>query len=271
MVVLRSLQRPWGVVVGHEGRIIVAEHDAHRVSSCITAGRKSMFGMSWNGKEPVPLADPRGLAMDAYRNLLVVDGKLCCVYKFTSEGNLIAKVGKIGSGALEFSSPVGIGVHPQSQRIYVVDNCNHRVQILTPGLKFCKMFGTRGSGNGELNFPWDVAFDSTGYVYIADSWNNRIQVFTEDGEYLRQIGGYGEREGELAWPSSIWVDLDDVLYVTEAQNHRVSIFNLNGVFLASFGGQGENLGEFLEPIGITVDRYRVIYVSDSGNSRLQLF
>ena len=271
MVVLRSLQRPWGVVVGHDGKIIVAEHDAHRVSACTTAGNKSMFGTSQDGKEHVPFADPRGLAVDVYGNLFVVDGKLCCVQKFTSEGKLIAKVGKKGSQVLEFSSPVGIGVHPHSQKVYVTDNCNHRIQILSSDLEFCKVFGTRGRGNGELNFPWDVTFDSSGRVYVADSWNNRIQVFTEEGDYIGQIGRFGTKKGELAWPSSVWIDAEDVLYVTEAQNHRVSVFNLDGDFLTSFGRQGQNCGEFLEPTGITVDRYRVVYVSDSGNNRLQLF
>ena len=270
MMVLRSLQRPWGVVVGLDGRIIVAEHDSHRISMCSTAGNKAIFGVSKDGKEDITFADPRGVAVDMYGNLFVVDGKLCCVQKFTSKGQFIAKIGKKGDQILEFSSPVGVGVHPHSQKVYITDNSNHRIQILTLDLEFYKVFGTKGTGNGELNFPWDVAFDSTGKVYVADSWNNRIQVFTEEGEYVRQIGRFGTKKGELAWPSSIWIDAD-VLYVTEAQNHRVSIFNCDGVFLSSFGGRGKNCGEFLEPTGITIDRYGVVYVSDSGNNRLQLF
>lgn len=271
MMVLRSLQRPWGVVVGHDGRIVVAEHDSQRISTCSTAGNKATFGVSKDGKEDVTFTGPRGVAMDMYGNLFVVDGKLCCIQKFTSTGQLITKVGKKGNQILEFSSPVGIGVHPHSQRVYVADNCNHRIQVLTPDLDFYKAFGTRGTGNGEMDFPWDVAFDSAGKVYVADSWNNRIQVFTEEGEYVRRIGRFGTMKGELAWPSSIWIDAEDVLYVTEAQNHRVSVFSIDGVFLTSFGRQGTNCGEFLEPTGITVDRYRVVYVSDSGNNRLQLF
>lgn len=271
MMVLRSLLRPWGVVVGHDGRIIVAEHDSHRISTCSTAGSKAIFGVSKGGEEDVTFTGPRGVAVDKYENLLVVDGKLCCVQKFTSDGQLIATVGKKGKQVLEFSSPVGIGIHPHSQRVYVADNCNNRVQILTPDLEFYKVFGTKGTSNGEMYFPWDVAFDSSGKVYVADSWNNRVQVFTEEGEYVSQIGRFGTKKGELAWPSSIWIDAEDVLYVTEAQNHRVSVFSIDGVFLTSFGRQGTNCGEFLEPTGITVDRYRVVYVSDSGNNRLQLF
>ena len=271
MMVLRSLQRPWGVVVGHDGRIIVAEHDSHRISTCCTSGKKAIFGVSRDGKEDVSFTGPRGIAVDKFGNLFVVDGKLCCVQKFTSNGQLIAKIGKKGKQSLEFSSPVGIGIHPHTQRIYIADNCNNRIQILTPDLEFYKMFGRKGSGDGEMEFPWDIAFDSVGRVFVADSWNNRIQVFTEEGGYVSQIGRFGTMKGELAWPSSIWIDAEDVLYITEAQNHRVSVFNTDGVFLTSFGRQGTNCGEFVEPTGITVDRYRVVYVSDSGNNRLQLF
>ena len=215
--------------------------------------------------------DPRGIAIDHQGNLLIVDGKLCCVQKFTLGGKLLAKVGKKGEQTEEFTSPIGIGVHPLSQKVYIADNANHRIQVLNSNLTFCRVFGTRGSGNGELNFPWDVAFDSFGYVYVVDSWNNRVQVFTEDGEHLRHFGRKGGQGGKLLWPSSICIDAENFVYITEAQNHCVSVFTSEGEFVTSFGSKGTRYGEFMEPTGIAVDRYGVVYVSDSGNNRLQLF
>ena len=269
MMILDSLCRPWGLVVTCNGDIIVAEHDAHQVSTCSTAGGHKLFA-SCNAERRV-FEDPRGIAVDIQGSVYIVDGKLCCVQKFTSDGEFITKVGKHGRQPLEFSSPVGIAVHPQSQKMYVADNGNHRIQVLESDLTFSHVFGKHGSSDGELNFPWDVAVDSAGKVYVADSWNNRIQVFTEDGQHLRQFGQKGEANGALSWPSSIWIDVEDFVYVTEAQNHCVSVFHLEGAFLTSFGSKGTGYGQFIEPTGITVDRYRVVYVSDSGNNRLQLF
>lgn len=270
IVILQGLKRPWGVVVKHDGEMLVAEHYAHCVSICNTEGKKKVFATYDQGGR-VAIADPRGIALDHQGNLLIVDGKLCCVQKFTVGGKLIAKVGSKGEQTGEFKSPIGIGIHPHSQKVYIADNANHRIQVLNSDFTFCRVFGTRGSGNGELNFPWDVAFDSFGYVYVVDSWNNRVQVFTEDGQHLRQFGQKGNRGGKLLWPSSICIDVENFVYITEAQNHRVSVFTSEGEFVTSFGSKGTQYGEFVEPTGIAVDRYRVVYVSDSGNDRLQLF
>ena len=45
-------------------------------------------------------------------------------------------------------------------------------------LTFFSSFGSQGSGNGQFNYPWDIAFDSTGNVYVADSFGYCIQVYT---------------------------------------------------------------------------------------------
>ena len=274
MMILQPLKRPWGVAVKPSGEIVVVEHDDHCVTMCSTGGRKGRFGTSTRFPCTTSLTfeDPRGLAIDHHGNLLVVDGKECCVQKFTSDGRLIAKVGQKGRKRLEFHSPVGIAIHPLSRKVYVADNGNHRIQVLHPDFTFSHAFGKYGNGDGELQFPWDVAFDSAGNAYIVDSWNNRVQVFTEEGEYLRQIGQKGRNAGELFWPASICIDIEDIVYVAEAQNHRVSVFTTQGEFLTSFGEKGTSrYAEFTEPTGITVDRYRVVYVSDSGNNRLMLF
>jgi hypothetical protein len=38
-------------------------------------------------------------------------------------------------------------------------------------------WGTQGSGNGQFDYPMDVAVDASGNVYVADYDNHRIQVF----------------------------------------------------------------------------------------------
>ena len=37
--------------------------------------------------------------------------------------------------------------------------------------------GQLGQGNNQLQFPYDVAFDSQMNLYVADTWNNRLQKF----------------------------------------------------------------------------------------------
>ena len=39
------------------------------------------------------------------------------------------------------------------------------------------VFGERGSGDGQLWLPSDVAIDEAGVVYVSDSYNQRVQIF----------------------------------------------------------------------------------------------
>jgi hypothetical protein len=39
------------------------------------------------------------------------------------------------------------------------------------------MWGSQGTGDGQVYQPGDVAVDELGYVYVADSLNHRIQRF----------------------------------------------------------------------------------------------
>ena len=138
--------------------------------------------------------NPQGVAIDDDGNILVVDYWNNRIQKFSADGRFIAAVGTQGNGQLQFNYPVGIKINPQTKRIYVTDQDNHRVQVLYPDLTFSYSFGSRGDGPGQLINPFDVAFDRTNNVYVTDYSNGRIQVFRDGGEYLRQIGRKGTKE-----------------------------------------------------------------------------
>jgi tripartite motif-containing protein 2/3/tripartite motif-containing protein 71 len=265
--IISGVKYPWGVAVNQRGEIIVAEGDAHCISIFSPTGEKlRSFGSQGSGQGQFNL--PRGVAVDDDGNILVADLGNNRIQKFTSAGKFIKVVGKSGNKRLEFSSPLGIAIH---QKVYVSNVANHRIQILNPDLTFSSSFGSQGSGNGQFNYPWDVACDSTGNVYVADTSNHRIQVFTAEGQFLRKFGKGGSGNGKLSCPASISIDSEDVVYVAEQNNNRVSVFTCEGKFLTSFGTEGSGPGQFSSPRGIAVDKNGVVYVSDNSNNRLQLF
>ena len=265
---ISGVKKPCGVSVTQRGEIIVAENDGHCISILSPTGEKlQSFGSQGSGLGQ--FYGPRGVAVDDGGNILVVNEYNNRIQRFTSKGQFIKAVGKYGNRALEFDSPMGIAIHPLNKKVYVPDRSNHRIQILNPDLTFSSSFGSQGSGDGQFQYPWDVAFDSTGNVYVVDSSNHCIQVFTADGKFLRKFGKEGS--GVLSFPSSISIDSEDVVYVTEWNNHRVSVFTSEGKFLTSFGKQGSGPGQFYHPRGIAVDKNGVVYVSDTSNNRLQLF
>ena len=208
------------------------------------------------------------MAVDEDGNILIVEDGNHRIQKFTSRGNLIKAAGKKGNKPLEFDDPMGVAIHPLNKNLYIADRCNHRIQILNPDLKYSSSFGIQGSDNGQFQFPWDVAFDSTGKVYVADGENHRIQVFTAEGRFLMKFGMYGSGNGELNYPSSISIDSEDVVYVTENQNCRVSVFTCKGKFMTSFGTRGSGPGQFDLPRGITVDKHGVVCASDCKHLHL---
>ena len=267
-----GLNRPWSVAVNKRGDIIVAEYGGQRVSIFSPAGEKvKSFGVRGSGNGQ--FSGPVGVAVDADDNILVADYSNHRIQKFSPDGNFITAVGKHGNKPLEFNYLVGIGIHPHTSKVYVADSWNHRIQILNPDLTFSSSFGSRGSCNGQFQYPYDVAFDSTGNVYVADSNNSCIQVFTAESQFLRKFGKKGSGNGELNCPSSISIDSDNVVYVTELNNHCVSVFTSEGKFLTSFGAKGSGPGQFNTPQGISVDMNGsgVVYVTDNGNDRIQLF
>ena len=256
---ISGVKGPWGVAFCSKGNTIVAETNEHCISIFNPKGEKiRSFGSQGSGHGQ--FNRPEGVAVDDGDNILVADYENNRIQKFTSCGKFIA--------AVKIKRPVGIAIHPQSKNIYVANMSDHCIQILNPDLTFSSSFGSRGSGDGQFNFVFDVAFDSTGNVYVINRDDNRIQVFKAEGQFLRKFGKQGSENKQ---PIGICIDSEDVVYVTESSNYCVSVFTCEGKFLTSFGTQGARPGQFSILRGIAVDKNGVVYVADSGNSRLQCF
>ena len=263
-----GLNKPQGVAFNQRGEIIVTEYSGHCISIFSPSGEKiRTFGSE--GSAQGQFNYPCGVDVDGDGNILVADAHNHRIQKFTADGKFLTAVGgQRGNKQLEFSYPTGVTVNHRNRKVYICDQGNHRVQILNVDLTFSS---SCGSGDGQFNVLWNVAFDSTGNVYVADGGGRRIQVFTAEGKFLRKFGKKGSGDGELKYPSSVSIDSDDIVYVTELKNHHVFMFTSEGQFLRSFGTKGEGPGQFNNPHGIAVDREGLVYVCDCGNDRLQMF
>ena len=212
------------------------------------------------------LSGASGIVLTANGNILVCDSSNDRVRQFSFAGQLVKCVGSSGSAPLQFSKPVGIGVHPLSQKVYVVEQINHRVQILNSDLTFVSMFGSRGTENGQFINPCDVAFNSCGDVFVLDRDNLRIQVFTSGGKYVWQFTKREHIEGGLKNPRSIAIDSGDRVYITEQGNHCISIFSPDGVLVMLFGKQGTEAGQFVNVRGVDFDNAGDMYIMDELSS-----
>ena len=268
--IIPELNRPWGVAVINDGRIIVSEYRENCVTILDQEGKKVKSFSQMSGKSGnVKFTSPRGVAITSDNFILVTDNHK--IQKISMDGKCITSVGKQGSGPMEFNYPRGITISPITGHTYIVDWGNHCIQVLNPDLTFSHIFGTKGSVEGHFNFPESVGIDRRGLVYITDTDNNRIQVFTHEGQFLSQFGTNGSGPGQLNHPSGIVIDDKDLIYIAEWGNHRISIFTTEGQFLKSVGGHGSSVGQFSYPYGLTFDREGYLYTCDSSNNRLVVY
>ena len=182
-----GLRVPSGVAVTDDGLVIVSERDGHCITILDKEGKKIMsFGFEGTGKGQ--LNNPEGVAISSKGTILVADNYNYRIQEFTMDGKCISCVGTKGNGPLKFEYPQGIAVNRTTGQVLVTEYGNDRVQVLNSNLTFSHMFGSEGSGQGQINFPIDVAVDNKGLVYVADCVNHCIQTFTIEGHFVLLFG-----------------------------------------------------------------------------------
>jgi outer membrane protein assembly factor BamB len=134
-----------------------------------------------------------------------------------------------------------------------------------PGEGVVRVYGGRGSAQGQLEGPHGVALDAQGNVYVADTGNARVQVFDPDGAVLLSIA-------DARFTGPLYVAVDDAgrIYVTDA-SETVHVFNSRGDPLQGFGQPGSLPSQFSGIADLAVDAVGDLYVADSGNGRVQEF
>jgi DNA-binding beta-propeller fold protein YncE len=145
---------------------------------------------------------PGGMQFDKDNNLYVTDFSADVIKKYDgTTGNLLQTIGSNGDGLGEFFGPAGLNISKNTGNIYVTDQYNNRIQVLSPEGTPLFAFGSKGSGPGQLREAIGVELDEFDNVYVADSVNSRVQVFDKDGNFLTS---YGEpvrnAEGEIVPP-----------------------------------------------------------------------
>jgi DNA-binding beta-propeller fold protein YncE len=72
--------------------------------------------------------------------------------------------------------PFGVAVALDGS-VYVAEQSNHCIQKFTSAGVFVSKWGTKGTAEGQFNYPSGVAVATDGTVFVADYDNDRIQKF----------------------------------------------------------------------------------------------
>ncbi|HEU4444149.1 MAG TPA: SBBP repeat-containing protein, partial [Nitrososphaeraceae archaeon] len=87
--------------------------------------------------------------------------------------------------------------------VYVTDAGNNRIQKFDNNGKLIAAWGSKGSGEGQLDTPHDIAVDSSGNVYVAEQGNFRIQKFDSKGNFIAAWGSEGTGDSQFSDPHSV--------------------------------------------------------------------
>jgi trimeric autotransporter adhesin len=165
------------------------------------------------------LSTPYGVAVDAARDLFIIDQANMRIREVSAATGKIATVAGNGSSGYtgdnnpainaEFRNPSGIAVNPAGTVIYIGDSGNNVVRMVNLTTGIITTFAGNGDGAGDSFFngsytddngsptsaelwnPTGVALDAKGNLYIADTYDSVIRMVSATTGNISTVAGNG--------------------------------------------------------------------------------
>lgn len=239
----KPLGKPYGVAI-NDGRVFVCDTMTGLVSIFdIQRKRFDILGSGNRGNTQKPI----NISFDKDGTAYVCDSKLRRVMVYGPDLSY-----KTAFGEPDKVCPVDVAIF--GDELYVCDVDNGQIVVFnkTDG-KEIRRFGSKGSKEGELFLPSNLAVDADGNVYVSDTGNTRVEKFDPQGKFVRQFGANGDQPGTFTRPKGIALDHQRRLYAVDAAFENVQIFDPEGQLLLFFGSSGTTAGTLCLPAKIAID------------------
>jgi len=230
---ISGLGTPLGVAVDSDRRIYLGDAKSGAVNIYDRYG--SIAGVLGQGAGEFML--PNDIALHpSSGDVFVSDSMAHSIKRYSRSGQLQLVIGGLGAGDGQLNFPTGIFV--RNDELYVVDQRNSRVQVLSTNgaFLFCINsqiphpggFSCDGSPCGTARrFDQDVWVDGTGRIFVSDAFDGVIHVMGRDGIITGTIGAFGTGSGGLKNPLSMVIDQFNRMFIASAGNGRIDMFGIS--------------------------------------------
>ena len=207
---------PNGIAVDRAGNIYVAEIGSkHRIEKL---GRNGTSIAEW----APGLYGPRRIAIGPDDSIYVVDQGRARMVKFSPDGRVLATWGSSGSGDGQFSDHTSVAIDPNTNRVYVADPINSRIQVFDSDGKFLIKWSVPEWGQAH-GFE-DLAIDpGTGRLYASSANTSAILIFDLKGN---RLGTLAPKPPDKLEGASALALAKDKLLVLNTASARVSMITL---------------------------------------------
>ncbi len=213
---------------------------------------------------------PTGLCVDTRNRVWVADTHYARVVAFDRDGRELLRFGSAGEGPGQFIFPTDVALDGDGF-IYVGEyGGNDRVSKFSPEGRYIVSFADKASGDGWVERPAGMCFDTAGVLWVTDSCHHRICRYDRSGKFLGAFGSPGAGSGQLNYPYGLDVEPGGTIVVADRGNNRVARFSADGVWLGAWGSPGRLLGQIAQPWGVVSDGKGRLYALDSWNNRVQI-
>ena len=184
--------------------------------------KQPVLAVGKKGKANNELYRPRGLALDEPNQLIYIADCYNSRIQVVSFAGEFLKM--FGHGILQ--RPWCIAV--TEDNVFVTDFDLHALlQFSKKDYKLVRRTGSKGRGEGQLNYPSGLCIDYNGDVYLAESNNKRVSVFSKDLNFLKHLFTQ-----QLRKPCDVKVTPNSIVMLDQSPN-CIHFFSRCGALLRS--------------------------------------